>query len=924
MPLDPTNPYGSFYDYQSLRAAGRAQGSQNLGIGSSLSGELGTGYGGNMPTMNEFFTQQAEQVRNTQLMVDAMRGDPRGRTGADSILNMAFGGNAKDINAFYASIPGGRNAVNHSAGMLVNMPSISGFMGGDIRSIAFGAQAIAGGGVLMNGQRSFGSGVVQDQMSRGVYNRVMDSFFTSKGGNVASMTSGMNMDQLGGIMSLGGQQGAFAGLDMGRIANVSGHFQTTFNDASLGKIKDFVKTAAKTMSTLVDVFGNQDVGSLAGIMQRIAGLDMSSQQSVQLAGDRFRSIKATASVLGIGTGEAFRIAENGNAFGVGTLGMSTFGAGSLTNSLMSQAMTFARMSQADSRFNPHPIGAGDYMQLQQTDFNGMLRSPSGSRAALVELMGQTGKLEGSQLDSFRALAGHAVGPGGVAKFDQAFQGATGQSITALLHNFGGPSNIYNDILNTSSQGHVIGTIMGKQWPSQQQALIARQATQILGSNKLGMQAAGLISALNPQTLAAMMQSGGDLAGLAATDPGLGQGMTADAMNHYAQQVTNFKSAGGTLGDINEVMAMVNSNPLLKTFSSQSARAQQRSIARQAAVRQYDAASVTRYSSSTQAGLQGLLDSLDPENQDSLAYWALANRAITVNPDGSASRNAFSGLMLNPVKHGGALTPDEEQQFMKTMQSLPFDANQALYAASGKNDLGQKIWNPGMLTTWQDRPGQQRSAMVRQAYDMFMGMSPESRYNLLGRNYSQFTDNSTGLSTLLRKRDDSGRLIIPEDPADMRHSLAWKAIALDPSIDRGGNRSNQIFAMGQSTMYGRYGTYATSDGKLLNRSADNEAIGLRWLNDADQLSKLSPTTLSDIARLDPTMARTAQNTMEIAISKMRAMGMEVPGDYTHASKLLGSNGSGLPTTGMPSSVSISPDSIRALGQAIGQAVKSNQQ
>lgn len=290
----PANPYSGNYDGPS----------SYLGLDPSLQQVLTGQAQSYLPTQDQFYTRNLQSVRNNQFMMDSVKSDPRGSAVTDFVMRQAFNNDQKRLNSFYSAI-GGQDNLRSGAGMIINMPGISGFMGGDIRSISAGSLAAAGSGASIQGKSSYGTGFVQDAMARQLHDSIMSKFFTASGGNRLNQTSGLNMDQLGGIMTIGASQGAFKGMDLGSVSSMNGTVMARMNESTGEDIKNFIKTAAKSMSTLVDVFGSQDMQTLATMAQKITGLDLSSMRNVNAMHERLSKVTTIAAGLGVDSRTAF-------------------------------------------------------------------------------------------------------------------------------------------------------------------------------------------------------------------------------------------------------------------------------------------------------------------------------------------------------------------------------------------------------------------------------------------------------------------------------------------------------------------------------------------------------------------------------------------------------------------------------------------
>ena len=865
---DPVNPYGSYFDDRSLRASGAAQGRTQLGLAPSLAGAMGEANGGYFPTTSEFFTQRMQQTRNTELMMDAMRADPRAGSATDFMVKSMFGNDQKRIQDFYNSAGGRGSAVGTVSG-LINMPGISGFLGGDVRSMMFGSSAIASSGGRINGQAAYGQGLAQDMMSRQMFDHTMNSFFTRGGANRMEMTSGLNMDQIGGLMTTGASQGAFSGMNIGDISQIGGKLSSSLNTESADKIKDFIKTASKSMAVLIDAFGQQDMNTLTGLAQKITGMDLSSMRNVNSMQSRLSDIKTTAGVMGVSLGTAFQGVMSGTQFGQQALGLSQYSAGGISSSLYSGSLTMARFMNQDPGFFMHRQSVDDVHQARMTDIAGMSRDARGARASLVEFGAQNGALKGADLDTLRGMVGDMT-QSGVGKFDLAYNRITGGSALGAISAQGGARELF-DRLSPEGQQQASSSML-KQHGIRQRQLAGRLASRMLNNSSSGTAFGEMLGQFDDGTMGGMLdalENGGsiaDIAKIAQGDPGLG--LDGDQASAAARKLLGIAGPLGknAAGSLRGAMGAVRQGTFTKDMITESVRKQQVNAQVQGAIISLQGEDERKIIGFAQNGAQQFFNSLNPDGPDSqvaaLAKWRNAgpNKAVWGNLD--PSKNA--GLYLDPASMGtdanGQLTAAGQDRFAETLNNLPRD----MMAKMG-------------ITSVANKSGWERTEALRANFSIFsshMG-NPESRMAAL-QGYTQVLG-SNGRSIL------ASTAAMRAQP-ELTQAALVAGIFADSAYEHGGKMDTQgeyyrnlgrIYAEGGTSLQGKYRAFQKSDLKLLDRAIT-----------ASNVMGLTSEQAGTLAKIDSARAQKAMNVLDAGMTQFEsnAARFTAMGDKDSADKL----------------------------------------
>lgn len=414
-----------------------------MGFDENMTRYLGGG-GGYAPTQSESILRKGIDRLQQQAMSDALKSDARAGNMTNFVLDQLYGGDTKRRDAAIG-MAGGHGNMREWVSAMLNNPGVAGFMGGDIRSVRLGASAIAGGGGFVNvagaGQsQMLGSGMVQNAAAQQVFEAVNRRFWTQSGAANMALTNGMNRDQIGGIMMMGSQQGAFSGLDMGKISRQGEKMKFDLNPGAIDKIETFVKESTKSLSALVDVFGDRSVGELASIAQRVTGLDMSRLSNVQTMGKRIAELKGTAQTYGMDTRAVLETAAGVTGMGV-QMGLAGHTAGAFGHTAMTKAIGENVALRGDPGFFRSTGSVQELASQHMRDQVAMMHDPLGTRIVAAEMAIETGMVKGEGASQLRAAA-KGLNRENVGSFDMLFKTATGgQTVSGMVQAFGDGSKM---------------------------------------------------------------------------------------------------------------------------------------------------------------------------------------------------------------------------------------------------------------------------------------------------------------------------------------------------------------------------------------------------------------------------------------------------------------------------------------------------
>lgn len=568
MPYTPPNPYGSFFNFADPAVLAQQSFIPNP-TGTMSQGTLsamGMPSGGFNPTLAEFTATRYRDVAYQQFIARSLATDPTTRT----FSNMAMEMLAKDKVERAAMVKRfGASNIDQVTGFALNMsPFISGLMGGSARSIPLGALSAATSGLRWNNMGMIGDGQVQLNSAKSITDMIRNNFYTSSGAQRLDMTQGLNKDQLGAILASGGAQGAFAGLDMGKIDRFG---KMSFNESSMSRIKDFTKNAAKAISGLIDIYGDANFNELFDKAQRITGLDFSRMGNADLMRSRLASLRDTARIAGVDTQTMFDLSSGLVNYGQ-AMGFSRSTAGTVADSVAGQAAwQFQMARQTAGSFYSPTRGLGDISSSLAMDKYGMMLDPLGARRNALELMIQDQMIRGDDITRLRALSQVGAGqtPGAVAgKMDTALAGM-GINMVNYIRMHGGPREIIDQL---SPENQALADQANA--PDLQQRLHrilgAQVHLKLKNMGALGQESnlMNIVNNLDPATAIKLMTA----AGAGGTESALSEIVKTTLVGQMpgtrASLVQSAFSLGGAFGDgtlgmYNDVLRMTKTNPRLR-------------------------------------------------------------------------------------------------------------------------------------------------------------------------------------------------------------------------------------------------------------------------------------------------------------------------------------------------------------------------
>ena len=517
IPFNPPNPYGSYFNFggygdPSQLASDVFLPQRQTSFSPGTLAAIGAPVGGFMPSRNEYIRDRMRDTAYQQFLADTLSKDARAGAFTSAAMSAMYGNNNEKKQALYDKMGGVGNTQN-AVSFLLNMPGVSGYMGGNIRSIGMGSLAAATSGLTLNGYGMFGDGQIQMLAASGVRDNIMKKFYGPGGSSNLSMTQGLNRDQIGGLMMAGSVSGAFAGLDMGQLEKSGANNRLKFNESSMKKITDFTKDAAKFVSSLIDVYGDSSVTELLAKGQSITGLDMSRMKNATLYNDRLRTLRQTGTNYGIDVATMYDTSAGATAMGL-RMGMDMPTAGTAGVLATSNAAAQFRRSQINAGVMEArgsylaPRSFGDIAGQNMRDISGMSRDPAGARIAALVLAAQQGNIRGDDAAQMMAAL-NGMTPIDVPNLD-AIGRKYGIHLPSYIQGYGGSEGVMKALrpemketamkLNdTGMQGRAMANV---------QRLIAKRLVQKFGSGpdtaQMGEDFSTLIKNLEPATILSML------------------------------------------------------------------------------------------------------------------------------------------------------------------------------------------------------------------------------------------------------------------------------------------------------------------------------------------------------------------------------------------------------------------------------------
>ena len=457
-PFNSPNPYGGYFNFNSAYggvdptpSVWRKSNYPDLGAPTSagVASAMGAPSEGFNPSTREFQETRRRDIAYQQFIDHAIKSDPRTRTVANMLLDGVYGNDARNKAAAVARV-GGSDAYAGIIGTVMNTPGLSGYFGGAARSLALGSLAASTSGMTMNGYGIYGDKPVGMHFADALLGRVNQQFYGANGNPNLAMTSGLNRDQMGGLMVTAASQGAFNGLDMGKLTKLDqagNNVKFVANEGSVQKITDFMKNASKALGSMIDVYGNLSTGELLQKMQQITGLDMSRLENASLGSDRLKRLRDTARSTGIDTASMFdysaRAADYGMALGLGSEMAGSFGGVAAT----SGARAFrARQQNFGTNFYTNTMSMQEAVYSSQRDLAGMSQDPLGARMSAMEMAIGNSGISGERAASLRSRASSlGASANGSAALDEMARTELGVSLPGMINAYGGPKALQGQL-----------------------------------------------------------------------------------------------------------------------------------------------------------------------------------------------------------------------------------------------------------------------------------------------------------------------------------------------------------------------------------------------------------------------------------------------------------------------------------------------
>ena len=446
----------------------------------------GASSGGKNPTAIEYLSAHVRNQYQQRFMAELMRSDPRAQNMTTMLLNqMSESSQKATLNLF-----GGRANLQEMVGMALSMPGVAPFVGGSPLSIGQGAYAAASSGMRVGGYRMYdGAGAMIG--ANAIVNQITRQFYFQGGGANLAATSGLSRDQIGGIMMLGAAQGAFSGMNLGDIVAKGGRLNLNMDQGTITKISQFTKTAAKALSSLIDVYGDGSVAELAAKANQITGLNFDRIGNAGLISNRLAALRQTGTAFGIDTGTMFDVAAMSTQMGR-RMGLSDSFSGNVgTAAAQNAAMVFrANQSQAGS-FRTATYSIQEIAGGMVRDQAGMMMDPIGRRRAALQLGMETGHFTGSAAEEARRLI-REDGAGAIGRIDR-FMQTQGISTDSYIKLMGGPQGMQR-MLSESGLDN-LRDINAETVGQRARATLRRQAVRTFGRGIIGEGGKALMGAI---------------------------------------------------------------------------------------------------------------------------------------------------------------------------------------------------------------------------------------------------------------------------------------------------------------------------------------------------------------------------------------------------------------------------------------------
>ncbi len=814
------------------------------GMSAGTQSMMGRPVGGFNPSPSEYLLHRVNNESMARYMRDIYKGDPRTSAFADMLLQASFGADSKRRQATVERL-GGMGNLQELIGFTMSQPGISGYMGGPA-GLGIGAYAAAASGMGINGRIMAGDGPLVQQMAKSLYSSVSSRFFTGSGAQLPGMTSGLNRDQLGGLMSIMGSQGAFRDMDLGKLTMGSnGQPSVSTNPTQINQFISTIKNGAKALGAIMDVYGDASVSELFSKAQQITGLNFANPQNAQVMAQRLTSLRRTGQMFGIDAQTMFDASKMGISMAQ-SMGMTGhLAAFSATSSAENAARLSIGVASGRSTI------AGGFIPTMQEiqagnirDTAGMAYDPIGMRRGLVSMILAQGGIPDAksrgEIQDMMTTAG--VGGANEHQID-AMMRSHGFELPNMIRQFGGAGGIMKN-LSASQAEEVAAQNAGDMERRASFRIRQRYINPTFGG--AGGAAELLRSTFEPGTLSDMFDPSKMSDALqrsveARRDPG-----------RYRQAVADVLAAsGGSAADAKAKFAMVDmmarTDPLTTSVISGQAKDNASRLAQ---------SNIPGFTTEDQRGFTkvGFLD-------------GILNRY-----GGTDARSNFARLMTNnPGAIAGGIAgmglPMEGDQFdVKKMTAL---ANQFQKQFSGST-AGQNLLREMGLV---DETGKNTTIRDMDANKLFNQLTNPTQRQLLFRNFQEFRMNNRSAfapKTLMDESQQFGGLV---DVAKLAvNKGAVTGASMDYLMAAGiavGDATHRIFEV-------RGGKAGRVLGNLTAEQLQDQANQImKQTTSLDVLQKIGAGAVGDIARMNHQWGQTAMETLNNKESDLRATGTDDP-------------------------------------------------
>ena len=156
------------------------------------------------------------------------------------------------------------------------------------------------GGNMGRGSPLFGGGSITDAITKSVYENIQKTFF-DKIGLPKSAAHGMNMSQMGEMISNLTGRGAFSGMQLGELSVVGGKYEFKQNADAIKKVNETIKDYAGMLKDAKSIFGNLSVAELTQNAERFVGTSIRELDGIRLMRNRMAQLSVFSSAFGLNT-----------------------------------------------------------------------------------------------------------------------------------------------------------------------------------------------------------------------------------------------------------------------------------------------------------------------------------------------------------------------------------------------------------------------------------------------------------------------------------------------------------------------------------------------------------------------------------------------------------------------------------------------